>query len=66
MSGLQKVQSKRTEDGLPVHSFQTLLSDLGTVAKNTVIINGSTMQIITTPTPLQHHALELLKVSLRC
>jgi len=62
---LHKAQSKRTEDGLPVHSFQTLLADLATVAKNTVLMNQTTMQIITTPTPLQQRALELLKVSLR-
>ena len=63
---LDKAHSKRTEDGLPVHSFQTLLADLATVAKNTVVMNQTTMQIITTPTPLQQRALELLKVSLRC
>ena len=62
---LHKAQCKRTEDGLPVHSFQTLLADLATVAKNTVLMNQTTMQIITTPTPLQQRALELLKVSLR-
>lgn len=63
---LLKAQSKRTDDGFPVHSFQTLLADLATVAKNTAVINQTTMQIITTPTPLQQRALELLKVSLRC
>lgn len=63
---IHKSQSKRTEDGLPVHSFQTLLADLATVAKNTAVMNQTTMQIITTPTPLQQRALELLEVSLRC
>lgn len=63
---LHKAQSKRTEDGFPVHSFQTLLADLATVAKNTAVMNQTTMQIITTPTPLQQRALELLKLSLRC
>jgi hypothetical protein len=63
---LHKAQSKRTEDGFPVHSFQTLLADLATVAKNTAVMNQTTMQIITTPTPLQARALDLLKVSLRC
>jgi hypothetical protein len=62
---LHKAQSKRTDDGLPVHSFQTLLADLATIAKNTAVMNQTTMQIITTPTPLQQRALELLKVSLR-
>jgi len=63
---LHKVHSKRTEDGKPVHSFQTLIADLATVTKNTVVMNDNSMQVITTPTPLQLHALELLKVSLRC
>ena len=63
---LHKAQSKRTEDGFPVHSFQTLLADLATIAKNTAVLNQTTMQIITTPTPLQQRALELLKVPLRC
>ena len=63
---LHKAQSKRTADGLPVHSFQTLLADLGTVAKNTAVMNQTTMQIITTPTPLQQRALDLLKVPLHC
>jgi transposase len=63
---LQKVHSKRTEDGQPVHSFQTLIADLATLTKNTVVMNNSSMQIITTPTPLQQRAFELLKVSLRC
>ena len=63
---LLKAQSKRTEDGFPVHSFQTLLADLATVAKNTAVMNQTTMQIITTPTPLQQRALDLLKVSLHC
>ena len=63
---LQKAHAKRTEDGLPVHSFQTLIADLATITKNTVVLNQTSMQILTTPTPLQQRALELLKVSLRC
>ena len=63
---LHKAHSKRTEDGHPVHSFQTLLADLATIAKNTVVMNQTPVQIITTPTPMQTRALELLDVSLRC
>jgi transposase len=62
---LQKAHSKRTDDGLPVHSFQTLLADLGTVAKNTAVLNNNTMQIITTPTAFQQHVFDLLQLSLR-
>src|SRR5438128_3393537 len=41
------------ETDSPFGGFQTLLADIGTVAKNTAVINQTTMQIITTPTPLQ-------------
>jgi transposase len=63
---LHKAHSKRTEDGHPVHSFQTLLADLATIAKNTVVMNHTPMQIITKPTPMQTRALDLLDVSLLC
>jgi transposase len=63
---LEKIHSKRTPDGIPVHSFQTLLADLATIAKNTVVLNGTSMQIFTTLTPLQQHAFKLLQVSIRC
>jgi transposase len=64
---LRKARTKRTDEGEPVHSFQTLLSDLGTVTKNRVRFqgaNGETTEMITNPTPLQQHAFELLKVTL--
>jgi len=60
-----KAQSKRTADGLPVHSFQTLLQDLRTVALNTVQMGEETCQILTVPTPVQQHAFDLLKVTCR-
>jgi len=64
----RKAQTKRTEDGMPVHSFQTLLEDLATVAKNRVRPKGAgavTFDMITTPTPLQQRAFDLLGVSHR-
>jgi transposase len=63
-----KARTKRTENGGPVHSFQTLLKDLATVAKNCVRANTageSTFDVITTPTPLQQRAYDLLAVSHR-
>jgi hypothetical protein len=63
----RKAQTQRTDDGEPVHSFQTLLKDLGTVAKNRIRFlgaEGATTEMITNPTPLQTHAFELLKVTL--
>lgn len=64
---LRKSRTKRTDDGEPVHSFQTLLNDLGTITKNRVRFQGApeeTTEMTTTPTPLQKRALELLKVKL--
>jgi len=63
----EKALLKRTEDGLPVHSFQSLLSDLATIAKNRLRytnIQGADFYITTTPTASQRHALDLLDVSL--
>jgi hypothetical protein len=51
----------------PVHSFQTLLADLGTLAKNRVRFGGAaaaTLTIYTQPTALQQQALNLLQVTL--
>jgi len=69
-SAQRKAASKRAEEGLPVHSFQTLLADLRTIAKNRIRPHegkGSTafaFDLITTPTPLQRKALDLLGVSI--
>ena len=63
-----KAATKRTEDGWPVHSFQTLLADLATLTQNQVRplgADGVTLDILTTPTPLQQRAFELLGVSAR-
>ncbi len=54
---------KRTEEGLPVHSFQTLLKDLATLTRNEVRVGEQTLQMLSTPTPVQQRALTLLKVS---
>jgi len=63
----RKAASQRTENDQPVHSFQTLLADLATLAKNRVRFAGSdaaTMTIYTQPTALQQRALALLQVRL--
>ncbi|REJ46894.1 MAG: hypothetical protein DWQ53_10095 [Microcystis flos-aquae DF17] len=61
---------KRNQENLPVHSFRTLLEDLGTICLNTVectIREGSyRFSKITRPTQLQQKALDLLGVSLIC
>jgi Transposase DDE domain len=65
---LAKAATKRTPDDRPVHSFQTLLRDLATICLNQIQPADPDMpgfQLITTPTPLQRHALDLLGVSHR-
>ena len=63
-----KAQRKRTQDDLPVHSFQTLLADLATIAKNRIeshLPGAKTIfDKLTRPTRLQQKALELLGVTL--
>jgi len=63
-----KAATKRTEEGLPVHSFQTLLADLATLTQNQVRplgADGLTLDVLTAPTPLQQRAFALLGVSAR-
>ena len=54
---------KRTEDGMPVHSFQTLLRDLATLTRNEVRVGDQILHMLATPTPIQLRALQLLHVS---
>jgi hypothetical protein len=66
-SALDKARTKRTDDGAPVHSFQTLLRDLGTIVKNRIqprIEDAPAFDRVTRPTKLQQRALDLLGVSL--
>ena len=61
----RKAATKKSQpDDLPVHSFQTLLADLATVTRNTVRLAGQEFDKITTPTPLQQKALNMLNVRL--
>jgi hypothetical protein len=63
----RKALTKKTAEGQPVHSFQTLLADLATLAKNRVRFGGAaaaTLTVYTQPTPLQQRALQLLNVNL--
>jgi hypothetical protein len=64
----RKALTKLTADGTPLHSFHTLLSDLATVAKNRILPNTQDavpFDLITTPTPLQQRAFDLLGVNYR-
>ena len=53
--------------GEPVHSFQTLLSDLATISKNRIqpqLAGSAAFDKVTRPTSLQQRALDLLGVRL--
>ena len=63
---LVKDETKRTADDLPVHSFRTLLADLGTLTKNLMRTTGTKsfeFYLTTRSTDLQSRAFELLAVS---
>ena len=63
-----KAATKHTPGDLPVHSFATLLADLGTICLNTIAPADPALpgfRLVTTPTALQRQAFELLGVSHR-
>jgi transposase len=62
---LAKAARKRTDDDTPVHSFTSLLADLATICANHIQPTDDLPAFtkVTTPTPLQRRALELLGVS---
>ena len=66
-AALTKAARKRTEDNYPVHSFTSLLKDLATLCANYIqpIDDLPAFTKLTTPTPLQRRAFELLDVSHR-
>jgi hypothetical protein len=62
-AAVNKQTTGRTEDGLPVHSFRTLLADLATLTRNTLVTAIAPEQPFTLtarPTPLQQRAHDLL------
>lgn len=61
-AALEKTQSHRTRDGLALHSLHSLLQDLATLTLNQVTAVGRPLQMISTPTPLQRRAFDLLGV----
>jgi len=65
-AGMRKLTSRRADNGLPVHSFRSLIADLATLTLNKVSLPSNRkyrFDLPTTPTPLQAHAFELLGVS---
>jgi transposase/ribosomal protein L35 len=65
-SAQAKKTSRQTAEGLPVHSFQTLLAELASRARVTYELKSgdskSTFKQLPQPTPLQARAYELLRL----
>jgi transposase len=62
-AAVKKQTTGMTPDGLPVHSFHTLLGDLATMARNTIITAITPLYplaVVTRPTPVQQKAFDLL------
>ena len=61
-----KAQRRRTADGQPVHSWRTLLADLATLTRNTVRFGDTApATVLSTPTPTQQRAFDLLGIRLQ-
>ena len=65
-SAKKKKADRVTSDGLPIHSFDTLLVELGTRCRNWSRVksdpNSAPFCHLTEPTPLQQRAFDLLRV----
>jgi hypothetical protein len=58
---LAKASRKRRGDGGPVHSYATLLDELASLTRNTLVFaGGARLTKLAAPTPLQHRAFELI------
>jgi hypothetical protein len=66
MAAERKALTKRTDDGLPVHSFRSLLGDLATVTRNTMAMvdqPDATFVLYPQLTQVQARAFQLLEVA---
>jgi hypothetical protein len=59
----EKAQRRHTADGLPTQSFRSLLRQLGSLTRNRVRLAGLSFDQLTSLTPVQAHAFELLGVT---
>jgi hypothetical protein len=55
-----KDASKHTPGGLPIYRYRDLLTHLATLDRQTITLAGQRIQKLTTPTPIQRRAFELL------
>lgn len=61
----RKKARRETEDGLPVHSFRTLLAELATASRTRVRVGEHAFDKLAQLTPLQERAFQLLEVHWR-
>ena len=60
-----KAASRKTADGLPVHSFRTLLQDLATLTRNTIrLADAPPAVMLASSTPIQQEVFDKLEVPL--
>jgi len=57
---LRKDAAKKTRDKLPLYRYRDLLGHLATLTRQTINFQGQRIEKITTPTPVQARAFELL------
>jgi hypothetical protein len=58
---LAKISRQRHHDGTPIHSFATLLDELATLTRNTIVFDGGArITKLAVPTPLQRSAFDLI------
>jgi transposase len=65
-AAITKQTTGLSEDGLPVHSFRSLLADLATVTRNTIVTAITPrypLTVLTRPTPIQQKAFDLLGIA---
>ena len=65
-AAIRKQTTGLTQDGLPVHSFRTLLGDLATLASNTIVTAVAPalpLTVMTRPTAIQRRAFDLLGIA---
>jgi hypothetical protein len=68
-AAITKETTGRTDDGLPVHSFQSVLADLATLTRNTVVTAlapDHPFTLTARPTPIQQKAFDLLGLPAAC
>jgi transposase len=68
-TAVTKQTTGRTADQMPVHSFRSLMADLMTLARNTLVTAPAPdhpFTIVTRPTPIQQKAFDLLGVTIAC